>query len=425
MAELTAIEKAVIKTIGTSTEKWAPISWIETTNAQEQAIRICVLSGILDAKLPLTVSVPPATRHFKMIFTVSGVFDAEMGLHVQAAVGRRGWKGPQINMEPGHFSHLRLTADGEQAKRDLLVNPVSVVSILCGFNGMPGLRAAGSARVDYEWEVTGTFDQPPPNATNDLGELDEAAFRQSILSRPGIPNLSDSDLQRLGKLVAKEGPNTQSLSDMANEVGPDPEKARLREILKSNFVRRGRDQFPGAPAMISAEWGIASASRDCASRIYEYIGRGKKVYVNDRDLGCDPAPNTTKHLQIKFADVSSLTLNTDDCINEALARHYARSKSPQVENEPPQQKGVPIQNIPETNSQPILTGLQADAFSIIKRHTVESRISGKAIIEALQAEFRRTTSENTLTTHIIPALKPLGVKSAPKRGYWYEPPKQK
>jgi hypothetical protein len=89
-------------------------------------------------------------------------------------------------MQPGHFSHMRLTGDGEQAQRDLLTNPVSALSIICGHDGFPGLQSPGRAIVDYDWEVTASFDQPPsqPKTNRQKGHHKRLKRRRN---RVGLP----------------------------------------------------------------------------------------------------------------------------------------------------------------------------------------------------------------------------------------------
>jgi hypothetical protein len=72
-----------------------------------------------------------------------------------------------------------------------------------------------------------------------------------------------------------------------------------------------------------------------------------------------------------------------------------------------------------------LTDLQRFAFEIIKAIPEGTTISGRRIVELLQTKHQKTTSENTLTAHIIPVLKPLGIRSRKKGGYWYEPTAEK
>jgi hypothetical protein len=67
-----------------------------------------------------------------------------------------------------------------------------------------------------------------------------------------------------------------------------------------------------------------------------------------------------------------------------------------------------------------LTDLQRLVLEIIKVRSIEKPIHGPEIVSILQSQHRKITSTNTLATHVIPALKPYGVQSARKRGYWYE-----
>jgi hypothetical protein len=69
-----------------------------------------------------------------------------------------------------------------------------------------------------------------------------------------------------------------------------------------------------------------------------------------------------------------------------------------------------------------LTDLRRFVFEIIKDHPADQPISGKRIIEILASKYHKISSESTLTTHVIPVLRPLGVKSRKKIGYWFEPP---
>lgn len=83
----------------------------------------------------------------------------------------------------------------------------------------------------------------------------------------------------------------------------------------------------------------------------------------------------------------------------------------------------PIQNNPPLPTPPVqipLTDLQRFVLEIIKSQPADQAISGKRIIEVLASKYKRISSEQTLTTHIIPVLKPLGVKSRKKHGYWFE-----
>lgn len=83
----------------------------------------------------------------------------------------------------------------------------------------------------------------------------------------------------------------------------------------------------------------------------------------------------------------------------------------------------PVDPVP--NDQPIpLTALQRHTLDIIKDQPLGSTISGRQIVRILQTKYKIITAENTLTTHVIPAIKPLGVMSRRRHGYWFvDPPK--
>jgi hypothetical protein len=67
-----------------------------------------------------------------------------------------------------------------------------------------------------------------------------------------------------------------------------------------------------------------------------------------------------------------------------------------------------------------LSDLQRATYEVIKKTPGGKTISGKQIVETLEREHGHITSEPTVTSHIIPKLKRLGVRSRPRGGYWVD-----
>jgi hypothetical protein len=148
-------------------------------------------------------------------------------------------------------------------------------------------------------------------------------FRQQILAHTEKPLLDDAQLTRLNLLVGSR--HYRSISERVHgDSQTTIERRRLVSIVQHNYECRGRNNFPGPPEIISAFYGVGIRRIERSRHIFQWIGKGAIIYVNIADLGCrDPAPNTPKFLDFEFSDGSRIRLNENDCINEALLKHYS------------------------------------------------------------------------------------------------------
>lgn len=187
-------------------------------------------------------------------------------------------------------------------------------------------------------------------------------------------------------------------------------------------IRLSVHGFLATQAMIRSEGG---RNLETGENQEEYMNKARREVANSvrarlfsdaasiamQDARLPPLHSTVADPEIDLRELQRWCVEAMRVINK-----------PAAQPQPPPRPEPSTNVIPKLATAKPLSPLQKLAFAIIKPHTMDNSISGVQIVESLQKLHRRTTSIPTLTRHIIPALKPRGVKSRRKGGYWYEAP---
>jgi hypothetical protein len=165
MAEdLTPFQTAVVRILTTTTPIWQPFTDKDLTDIQEKALRRCILSGVVQCRLPITIWLPPSRKCINAIFTISGDYRLVVSQTLQSLGRSRAWKGPTLGVRRDPITHIRLNRHGVEAARELTTRP----NFVFDFIGDSESTKAVEAEVSLESDSDGMLDGPDhkPAAAN-------------------------------------------------------------------------------------------------------------------------------------------------------------------------------------------------------------------------------------------------------------------
>lgn len=149
---LTPYEQTVCAWVLRLPSRWVRIDWHSLTHADEQAMDRLVKAGLVEARLPVTMTVAGVSERLTAVWRVSGDYGRILGERTKHYLASQGHVGIETGIVCGEFEAVRLTSEGELAQRDFhgRVDKPLFDCVAGGPNGSRGLKATGTAQLEIE-----------------------------------------------------------------------------------------------------------------------------------------------------------------------------------------------------------------------------------------------------------------------------------